>query len=43
MDVIDANVNKSKMPVFIADQVYGLGAHIDFVRDRLTALGRGTT
>ena len=39
---IEATVNKSKMPVFIADQVYGLRAHIEFVRDRLTASSAGT-
>lgn len=42
IDVIDANVNKSKMPVFIADQVYGLRAHIGFVRDRLAATNKGS-
>ena len=42
IDVIEANVNKSKMPVFIADQVYGLRAHIGFVRDRLTSSNKGT-
>lgn len=41
IDVIDAAVNNSKMPVFIADQVYGLRAHIGFVRDRLSTLGKG--
>jgi TRAP-type uncharacterized transport system substrate-binding protein len=42
IDVIEVTVNKSKMPVFIADQVYGLRAHIGFVRDRLTAASRAT-
>jgi len=41
IDVIEANVDKSKMPVFIADQVYGLRAHIGFVRDRLTLPKKG--
>jgi len=41
IDVIETTINKSKMPVFIADQVYGLRAHIGFVRDRLIALGKG--
>ena len=36
IDVIETGVNNTKMPVFIADQVYGLRAHIGFVRDRLT-------
>ena len=43
IDVIEATVNESKMPIFIADQVYGLRAHIGFVRDRLTAPGKGAT
>lgn len=42
IDVIETNVNNSKMPVFIADQVYGLRAHIGFVRDRLAAPSKGT-
>ena len=31
-----------QMPVFIADQVYGLRAHIGFVRDRLNRLDKST-
>jgi hypothetical protein len=32
LDVIQTEVNKMKVPAFLADQFYGLRGHIDLVR-----------
>lgn len=37
LDVIQSEVNKMKVPAFLADQFYGLRGHIDFVRQLISA------
>jgi len=36
LDVIATEVNKMKVPAFLADQFYGLRGHIDFVRQMMS-------
>ncbi len=36
LDVIQTEVNKLKVPAFLADQFYGLRGHIDFVRQMMS-------
>jgi hypothetical protein len=39
LDGIEQAVNHARVPLFFADQVYGLRAHIEIVRERLKAGG----
>jgi len=39
LDAIEQTVNQARVPLFFADQVYGLRAHIEFVRERLKISG----